>query len=213
MTEVTKPKWLRRLEKESWQAELIVSGIAIFGALQLPGLLEKAIEYCLYYFSEQVHYGLFILFIYLYFAVYIIIVSLLVHFVVRTVWIGFIGLNSVFPKGINPESKTYPPHFMERLLADYPNASNYISDLDKFCSTIFAFSAFTVLTMVAIVTNVAFLLWLYSMFAGQVSSTVFKAFFTGYMVLISTMGILIYLLNIKQLREKSIYTSFSVSFI
>jgi len=39
-----KPTWLQVLEAKSWQAELIVSGIAIFGSLQLPELLNRGEE-------------------------------------------------------------------------------------------------------------------------------------------------------------------------
>ena len=38
---INKPDWLVNLEQESWQAELIISGLAILGALQLPGLIDR----------------------------------------------------------------------------------------------------------------------------------------------------------------------------
>lgn len=33
ITPKKKPKWLRALESQSWQAELVISGLAIFGSL------------------------------------------------------------------------------------------------------------------------------------------------------------------------------------
>lgn len=42
-----KPEWLKRLEQESYQAELIVSGVALLGALQLPELLDRLLNWSL----------------------------------------------------------------------------------------------------------------------------------------------------------------------
>ena len=33
--------WLNKLAQESWQAELIFSGIAIYGSLQLPAIINN----------------------------------------------------------------------------------------------------------------------------------------------------------------------------
>ncbi|HFA49639.1 MAG TPA: hypothetical protein ENJ95_11565, partial [Bacteroidetes bacterium] len=149
-----KPKWLRRLERESWQAELIVSGIAIFGSLQLPGLIENMAGECISFFSQDAYTGLYFFFLYLLFSANFLIVFLIVHFVTRALWIGLIGLNSVFPEGIKKENKTYAPHFMERLIADFPKDIRYIERLDHFCSVIFSFIALLVMTMLAIAVDV-----------------------------------------------------------
>jgi len=42
-----KPDWLLALEQQSWQAELFVSGIAIFSALKLPRLVSELTDFLL----------------------------------------------------------------------------------------------------------------------------------------------------------------------
>ena len=49
-----KPKWLRALETQSLQAELVISGLAIFGSLQLPSLLNNLVDYCLFNFQKNI---------------------------------------------------------------------------------------------------------------------------------------------------------------
>lgn len=139
--EIKTPKWLKKLEQESWQAELIVSGLAIYGSLQLPGAVIKLGSWTINSMnpSTLIYTGIW----YLYIATIIIAASFIFHFVLRAIWIGFIGLNSVFPKGINPEgSKNYSTYFMDFLVKDYPNNQSIIQRLDNFCSSIFAGSAY-----------------------------------------------------------------------
>ena len=49
--EKKKPKWLRILEQQSWQAELLISGIAIVGALQLPELIHEFTDFSIGLFT------------------------------------------------------------------------------------------------------------------------------------------------------------------
>lgn len=143
------PKWLKRLERESWQAELVISGLAIFGSMQLPPYILETGKWALNYFIEP---GILLYFAisYLYVASIFLVASFIIHFILRTVWIGLIGLNSVFPEGINRKyMKNYSRFFIERLLKKYPANNLWIEQLDKICSSIFAF--FTYFTLVFIV--------------------------------------------------------------
>ena len=83
-----------KLEQESWQAELIISGVAILGALLLPELVDRFGQWALIYFSEDL--GLFlILFLFSqYFICGSLIFGFVVHFILQGIWIGLIGLNS-----------------------------------------------------------------------------------------------------------------------
>ena len=65
-TSTDKPNWLLKLEQESWQAELIISGVAILGSLQLPDLIDRLGEWALIYFSadSSIFCSLFLSFLY-----------------------------------------------------------------------------------------------------------------------------------------------------
>ena len=74
-----KPSWLLKLEQESWQAELIVSGVAILGTLQLPNLVDRLGQWALIYFSEDLGLVLLFLLNFLYFICAILIFGFIVE--------------------------------------------------------------------------------------------------------------------------------------
>lgn len=152
-----KPKWLQALEAQSWQAELIASGLAIYGSLALGSYIDNIAVWSLLKFNERTLSIISYLLIYLYTAHAIMVVSFIVHLVLRILWAGILGLSSVFPKGINLESKAYPQHFKEKLKEEYPSLSNYSLELDRSCSMIFSILC----AMVVVFINISIYIILY----------------------------------------------------
>jgi hypothetical protein len=146
----SKPEWLKRLEAESWQAEMIVSGIAIFGSLQLPGLISRLIDYQLFNLPETLMWPAYFINIYLYIGTALLIGGFMIHFVLRALWVGMVGFNSVFPLGIQRNTKVLSETFLDRLIADYGDVNAYIKKLDDICSSLFALAFAGAYTMVAI---------------------------------------------------------------
>ncbi|NJC25721.1 hypothetical protein [Neolewinella antarctica] len=131
-----RPKWMRRLARDSWQAELIISGAAIFGSLQLPVLLERLQHYLLLnvdrsllgfwayvtgYWAAFV-YGLVFLFIF--------------HFIVRALWIGLVGLQSIYPEGM-VRSEINSQDYQDKAFAEYGNIDGLLTRLDEMASGLF----------------------------------------------------------------------------
>ena len=135
-TPTDKPQWLAKLEEESWQAELIISGVAILGALQLPGLMESFHYYLLdtLYRSEFMYWSFASSFSTI--GVNLLIFTFIVHFVIRTLWIGVIGINSVYPQGFT-RNKRYSEDYQDKLFAEFGDINGYIQRLDKLGSSIF----------------------------------------------------------------------------
>ncbi|MCP9235326.1 hypothetical protein [Lewinella sp. JB7] len=131
-----KPKWLRRLERESWQPELIISGAAILGSLQLPGLIEHAEQYFLLNYDRDTLFIGYVAAIYWRLLASGLIVTFILHFVVRALWIGLAGLNSVFPGGFKTNER-FSLHYQENMKAEYGDVDGLISRLDRFGSGIF----------------------------------------------------------------------------
>ena len=140
------PKWLRRLEKESWQAELLISGLALFGSLQLPkfvyALSDMLVDHLPY---EQYSIGYILSYVCL-LGVSILSSFFVIHLVLRAYWVGLIGLNSVFPDGYQIENELYSEHFTRRYIEKLPSVLTSIREIDEHCSTIFS-SAFAFLMM------------------------------------------------------------------
>ncbi|WP_340157882.1 hypothetical protein [uncultured Maribacter sp.] len=136
-------KWLQRLKEESWEAELLVSAIAIFGTFQLFGLIEWVTnKYIDLLPVEQYIYGYMIVFLGL-LAISILVSMFVIHFVLRAYWIGLVGLNSVFPD-YSIEDSVYSKIYTEKILSILPKQQDTIQKVDELCSVIFS-SAFTIL--------------------------------------------------------------------
>ncbi len=156
----SKPEWLKRLEAESWQAEMIISGIAIFGSLQLPGLIDRLIDYQLFELPETLLWPAYFVDIYLYFGAILLAGGFLLHFVLRALWVGMVGFNSVFPEGIQRNTEVLSEAFLDRLLEDYGDVNGYIKRLDNICSSVFALTFSGAYTMVAICISILVVLLL-----------------------------------------------------
>lgn len=131
-----RPKWLRKLERESWQAELIISGAALLGSLQLPGLLDKFQYYLLLNFERASLPLWFFATSYWALFVYGLVILFVFHFIVRALWIGLVGLNSVYPDGI-VETPLASKDYQQKVIAEYGDIDGFINRLDQMASGMF----------------------------------------------------------------------------
>lgn len=177
-TKQEKPEWLSKLEAESWQAELLISGIAIFGSFQLPYLLDKLVELAIVTVPVSDFTILYAFFVVLIMGVYIIIAGLLIHFILRAFWIGLVGFNSVYPNGLNKENDTfYSKSFLLRISEKLPKDSNStIRALDNICSTIYSIIILGCLILLAMVIDVMLLYLLKLLLASFLPSSVISWF-------------------------------------
>lgn len=146
----TKPEWLQALEAQSWQAELIASGLAIYGSLSMGVHLDGLAEWAVLRFNDRILNILYFFFFYIYIAHAVLIISFISHLVLRILWAGILGLSSVYPQGINMDSKAYASHFKEKLKNEFPDLSKYSLELDKQCSMIFSVLCAVVIMLVCI---------------------------------------------------------------
>ncbi len=198
----SKPTWLQILEAESWQAELLISGLAIFGCFQLPDLIIDLYDWILLNFSEGYLAPLFYTVWYMMIVSSILIVNFILHFVLRALWIGMVGLVSVYPKGINRDTDMFSQHYMEQLLRDFPDVNEFNEKLDRVSSQIFAFSfggAFAMFSFSIVLIIILFFTFLIHLVWSNFPQE--YIFYTlSFLFLFPSM--LAGLLNLKQLREK-----------
>ena len=132
------PKWLRRLERESWQAELIVSGLAIYGSFKLPDIVFWFIDYLITHLAMEHYFMGYMLSYILLLGFSALTTFFIIHFILRGYWIGLIGLNSVYPNGYKSDGGFYSPFFMEKMIGYLPSIRESIKKIDNICSTLFA---------------------------------------------------------------------------
>lgn len=162
-----KRSWLERLKDESWEAELLVSAIAIFGTFQLfDGINWITNTFIDILNPSQYMIGFCIAFLGL-LSISILASMFVIHFFLRAYWIGLVGLNSVFPD-YSIEDSVYSEIYTEKILATLPKIKDSIKKVDELCSVIFsaAFTFLLIYTYVALFASVY--LWLYNVLSSYV---------------------------------------------
>jgi len=133
--------WLELLQQESWQLELLVSGFALFGVWESRHFLKRFEAYVGSHSLEELS-TMFLLFgfiLLLKAAWSIFFINLLIHVVLRGLWIGAIGLRYVSGE-IDYETLGYNERFEDYLKRRVGRFDNYIEKLEKVCSVIFAYT-------------------------------------------------------------------------
>jgi len=133
--------WLELLQQESWQLELLVSGFALFGIWESRHFLKGFNSYVNAHTPEELStIFLFIGFFFLLKAAWgIFFINLLIHVVLRGLWIGAIGLRYVSGE-IDYGTLGYNERFEDYLKRRVGRFDTYIEKLEKVCSVIFAYT-------------------------------------------------------------------------
>ncbi|MCB0636903.1 MAG: hypothetical protein KDC54_09820 [Lewinella sp.] len=143
--------WLQKLEAESYQVELVISGLAIYGSLQLLELVKAMIHWVNVEVGDSLLTIAYFTFTYFLIGVEFLIFTFILHFAMRALWVGMVGLASVYPQGIDFERKDrHSEFFLEQLKAEFPSLRGFNEQLDRLCSLVFAFSFGVVMVMLSI---------------------------------------------------------------
>jgi len=132
-------EWLEKLQQESWQLELLISGLALFGIYESQDFLielrmhaqnnsEDLTRFTQNFFIAILGIGWKIFFI-----------NLLIHVILRGLWIGAIGLRYV-SQDIDYESLNYSEYFTTMLKKRVGGFDDFIEKLERICSVLFAYT-------------------------------------------------------------------------
>lgn len=145
--------WLKELGMQSWQAELVLSGLLITILFQLPDMFTSWIEHSIIHTNELEYMFFSLASVYFMIGIYCLIFFFGIHLILRGIWIALLGLDSVFPKGIDVNVKgVMNETYWQKTKQDYPNLTKYCVDLDENCSLIFSLA--TAVTMAVVSTSV-----------------------------------------------------------
>jgi len=142
-------KWLEILQQESWQLELLISGFAIFLLAesyepvrnldnQINLLLSGSAYYALLYIPYQVILG----------AWYVLIINLILHVLLRGLWISTIGLRYV-SGDIDFNKLNISPKFDRFLRSKIVSFDLYIQQLERLCSAVFGFTFLIIFILIS----------------------------------------------------------------
>ncbi len=100
MTDREDPHFLSRRTTPTWEVEMLISGVAVFAMLQLPGLLDDAVFALRPRFEERWQVLLILAYMYAKGAALILALTFVAHLLLRARWIALVGMHSVYPDGI-----------------------------------------------------------------------------------------------------------------
>jgi hypothetical protein len=135
--------------RQTWEIELLISGAVVFALLQLPSVLDRTFDRLDPHLEGTLETGLLIVYCYLALALYTLIGSFILHLAARGYWVGLIGLEAVFPQGVQWERSQYGPIGRRFYEERAPSLPTLIARVDDFCSTIFSFAFMLVFGFIA----------------------------------------------------------------
>jgi hypothetical protein len=146
--ETPNAKWLMELGEQSWQAELVMSGLIITGLFQFPDVFLKWAETAIIQSGEVEFSFLNIASLLVLMGIDCLVILFGIHLLFRGIWIALLGLNSVYPNGIDVHSKSgMGEKYWQKSKAKYPNLTAYNVELDANCSLLFSIATVTIIMM------------------------------------------------------------------
>ena len=84
----------------TWEVELLISGVAVFAMLQLPGWLDDRMFALEPRLGSEWRQVLVLFYIYSKSTAVVLAVTFAIHLLLRAQWIALVGMDSVFPQGV-----------------------------------------------------------------------------------------------------------------
>jgi hypothetical protein len=134
----------------TWEVELLISGVAVFAMLQLPGRLDDAIFALRPRFSTDWSTMLAITYIYAKSAAVLLSATFVVHLVLRARWIALVGMHSIYPQGIAWDRLRLGPNARLVERERMGDVSTAIERADNRATTVFAIGVTLALLLVGI---------------------------------------------------------------
>ena len=140
-------QWLKNLERESWQLELLVSAFTIFLLVAASDSFSRVIDAFEYKYSDP--HGTLLGFLNLsLLSLHILTSFLIIHLLIRGFWIGAIGLRSVNPS-IDINALKYSDFFRKKFEKRLIGLDRLIIRLDEISSVIFSVSFLIIFTLIS----------------------------------------------------------------
>ena len=168
--------WLENLQRNSWEPEVIISGITLAFLFIFPA---KIYEFCAYINQELGVGYLFSLLLVFYLTAIISVFKIffVLHLCLRFFWTGLLGLSYAFPQGAINEKL-----FKAAQNYNYQKPEQMVLRMEKICSMTFAFPLSLVITILVITLYLGLLVAVYVWF-DLTYLTVYLIFMTSLLIL------------------------------
>lgn len=186
-----KPKWLNELQLKSWEPEVLLSGIVLYGMFKMPELLDDFLYYFRVNFPDNGNnIENFVGFMKV--AVFWLTGGLIAHLISRGIWVGMVGLSFTFPKGIALDDLKLTEKY-KNYLSRIPTTEKIILNLESFSSSLFSISFMMFMMMIGtyfyiLITIIAPIIALIYLFGNIFDIDWFGQVFGGYVLTILAIG-------------------------
>jgi hypothetical protein len=171
--------WLEHLQKNSWEPEVIISGISLAVLFVIPStLFDISVMLIQDYGLEQIPAQL----ILVYFSVITSVfkIFLVTHLIMRFVWAGMLGITYAFPDGIVKERL-----FKYSQSVDYRPPHYYLLKLERWCSMLYGAPISVAIPIFSITVYLLLLIGIYLVFNldFQIIYIIFMITMVGFAIL------------------------------
>lgn len=205
--------WLQRVAEQSWEPELLISGLAIYATIQIPDYIRDFYQY--YRYNLQLDSGfidelmpMLVVGVMLT-AFKVLSFAFIFHFIVRAFWVGLMGLRSVFSDGIQYDKLEFSELYRTEMKQRIGNQDSFLLATDRLASLIFSIAFLFVLYMFGI--GVVYLVFFLLMNGVKlmVSEEVFDLYSTIILVLagltLLSISLASFILNKERYRKQDKY--------
>ena len=150
--------WLEHLQRNSWEPEVIISGVSLAVLFIIPSrLFDLSVVLIQDYGLEHSPASM----VLLYFSLIITVfkIFLVIHLVMRFIWAGMLGITYAFPEGVIKENL-----FKYSQSVDYPHPNTYLIKLERWCSILYGFPISVAVPIFSISVYLSALLGIYLVF-------------------------------------------------
>lgn len=129
---------MRELYRRTWELELLLSGAVLFALIQAPAAVDQIYDRLEPQIAGSWRETVFLAYYYVKLALYTLLSAFLLHLCARAYWIGLIGLQSVFPRGVRWNRSRAGPLTIRVYRSLLPDTRTAILRADRLSSAIFA---------------------------------------------------------------------------
>ncbi|MFY0608455.1 MAG: hypothetical protein JXR10_17175 [Cyclobacteriaceae bacterium] len=128
------PDWLKAIQLNSWEAELLISALFLYILFQIPEVIETYRK--VHFDSGDAAYRILEFF---QDALVVLSIGYVVHIVARGIWVANVGLSYVFPEGMNLDKLKLKGKFRQEL-EQSSSLNNSVLTLERIASITYAIS-------------------------------------------------------------------------
>ena len=141
------PAWLKQIQENSWEIELLISGGAVFSLFQLSGSwvswLESMNEFTFFQGKTSI-----LLIGTL--GIELLKIGFITHILLRALWLAMVCLNYVYPQGIQKEKITWKKPFKHDA-QDQEDLQSPIIKVDRYCGIVIYLSISSTILLIGMI--------------------------------------------------------------